>query len=192
MSYVNSTAKSTGKITEIITEDFFKEHNYNCFKPQGKDIGIDKIVTSDKYPGREIKIQVKGRNVKKTPRWFQLKVSSAKIRKALNTGRDLNELWMEKIKMVDFWVLVSIPENEIWVFPSEVVLKIAELNYPHYTKRSDNNYSEVFYDKNGKIKSKQKELNLDKEDENGVKLYKRFARYKFDPSGIEEFFAGLR
>ena len=79
MSYNNSTAKETGKSTEEITDRFFIENGYNCTKPSGKDIGVDRIVTSNNYPGVEVKIQIKGRRVEETPRWFQFKVNSPQI-----------------------------------------------------------------------------------------------------------------
>jgi len=188
MSYKNSTAKETGKSTESTVDKFFIENGYNCVKPSGKDIGIDRIVTSDKYPGVEVKIQIKGRRVEETPRWFQFKVNSSKIRDAIASGKDLNELWKERIYMNDFWVLVSIPKNEIWVFPSVVIHEIADINYHKYKGRRDNNFNEVFTDKNGKIESKQKELNLNNMDEDGVVLYERFAAYKHNLSCIEDFF----
>jgi hypothetical protein len=188
MSYKNSSAKSTGKITEAETDKFFIEHGFNCVQPQGQDIGIDRIVTSDKYQGIEAKIQVKGRYPENTPRWFQFKVNSAKIRKAIKSGKDLNELWKERIYMVDFWVLISIPKNEIWIFPSKVIHEIANINYHKYKGRKDNNFNEVFKDKNEKIEKKQKELNLDIENENGIKLYKQFEEYKFNISCVEDYF----
>ena len=188
MSYKTNTAKSTGIITEKQTDQFFNEFGFNCVKPDGLDTGIDRIVTSDKYPGIEAKIQVKGRLPEKTPRWFQFKVNSAKIRDAIKEGKDLNDLWKERIFMVDFWVLISIPKNEIWIFPSKIIYEIANLNSRKYKGRKDNNYTEVYVDKNGKIEKKQKELNLDIEDENGIKLYERYSKYKFNISCVEDFF----
>ena len=188
MSYKNSTAKVTGVITETETDKFFVKHGFNCFRPQGQDIGIDRIVTSNKYSEIEAKVQVKGRYQEETPRWFQFKINSAKIRDAIKAGKDLNELWKERIYMVDFWVLISIPKNEIWVFPSKVIHEIAAINYNKYKGRKDNNFSEVFRDKKGVIKKKQKELNLDIEDEHGIKLFKRYESYKFNISCVESFF----
>lgn len=188
MSYKTNTAKSTGIITENQTDQFFNKFGFNCVKPDGQDTGIDRIVTSDKYPGIEAKIQVKGRLPEKTPRWFQFKVNSAKIRDAIKEGKDLNDLWKERIFMVDFWALISIPKNEIWIFPSKIIYEIANLNSRKYKGRKDNNYAEVYVDKNGKIEKKQKELNLDIEDENGIKLYERYSKYKFNISCVEDFF----
>ena len=39
-----------------------------------------------------------------------------------------------------------------------------------------------------KLKKKQKELNLDIEDENGIKLHKRFEEYKNNISCVEDYF----
>lgn len=188
MSYKTNSAKSTGTITEERTDKFFNDLGFNCVKPDGPDIGIDRILTSAKYPGLAAKIQVKGRLPEKTPRWFQFKVNSAKIRDAIEEGKDLNELWKERIYMVDFWVLISIPKNEIWIFPSKIIHEIANLNSDKYRGRQDNNFSDVYTNRNGKIKPKQKELNLDIEDENGIKLYKRYSSYKFNISCVEDFF----
>lgn len=188
MSYKTNTAKLTGNLTEETTDMFFMGHGFKCVKPKGQDIGIDRIVTSEKYPGIEAKIQVKGRNPIKTPRWFQFKVNSAKIKNALKSGKNLNELWKERIYMVDFWVLVSIPEDEIWIFPSQIIHEIADISVYKYKNRRDNNFDEVFFDKNEKIEKKQKELNLDIEDESGIKLTKRFEKYKYNISCVDDFF----
>ena len=188
MSYKTNTAKKTGIFTEEETDHFFSRFGYDCVRPNGSDIGIDRIVTSKKHPGIEAKVQVKGRLPEKTPRWFQFKVNSAPIRIAIKEGKDLNDLWKERIYIVDFWVLISIPEKEIWVFPSNIIHEIAIINSKKYKGRKDNNFSKVYTDRNGKIEKKQKELNLDIEDENGIKLYERYSIYKSNISCIENFF----
>jgi hypothetical protein len=89
--------------------------------------------------------------------------------------------------MVDFWVLVSIPCKEIWIFPSQIINQIAEANFTKYHTRRDNNYSQINIDKNGKVEKKQKELNLDIYDVNGVQLFKKYKDYKNNISQIHEF-----
>ena len=187
MSYFDGIAKNTGHLGETECDRFLKDNGFNSVRPTGPDIGIDRIVSSKEYPNKSAKIQVKGRSQVENPRWFQLTVPGVQLRDAHANGQDLNELWKSRIFMVDFWILVSIPCKEIWIFPSQVIYQIAEANFPKYHTRRDNNYSQINIDKNGKVEKKQKELNLDIYDVNGVQLFKKYKEYKNNISLIQEF-----
>lgn len=187
MSYEDGFAKKTGHIGEAECDKFLKENGFNSVRPTGSDIGIDRIVSSKEYPNKSAKIQVKGRSQVENPRWFQLTVPGVQLRDAYARGQDLNEIWRKRIFMVDFWILVSILYNEIWIFPSQIIYQIAEANFPKYHTRRDNNYSQIYIDKNGKVEKKQKELNLDIYDVNGIQLFKKYKEYINNISLIHEF-----
>jgi hypothetical protein len=186
MGYGDKIAKKTGKLGEAEAEKFFIENGFECFKPI-PDIGVDRVLNLKNVSDKQIKVQIKGRGQSKNPRWFQLKVSEVQLKKAYEINQDLNELWKQQIYMVDFWVLVSIPKNEIWVFPSKIIHEIADINFKKYFTREDNNYNQLNYYKNGKVKKKQKEINLDLKDENGVELFEKYKNYKNNISLIKEF-----
>jgi hypothetical protein len=187
MSYKDGIANNTGKIGETEADQFFKNNGLHSWKPPGPDIGIDRIVNLNSSPRLQAKIQVKGRRQVQNPRWFQLSITPTQIIKASNDKIDLNDLWKKKIDIVDFWILVSIPNKEIWVFPSRVIHEIAELNYPIYKSRKDNDYSQVHYANKGKIAKKQKELNLDIKDKNGILITERFLFLKNNISPLLDF-----
>lgn len=187
MSYQDGTAKMTGRIGEREADNFLIRHGFNVLRPPGQDIGVDRLVNHPEASDKEAKVQVKGRRQESNPRWFQLTVTAAKIRDAYERGEDLEKLWRERIYQVDFWLLVSTPKNEIWVFPSEVIFKIAAANHKHYKSRRDNQYEKPDYDKNGKIQKKQKELNLDVCDEGGSPLWKKYQKFLNNPEPIYNF-----
>ena len=187
MSYEDGIAKTTGHLGENECDIFLIENGFSSVKPTDPDIGIDRIVSSKEFPNKSAKIQVKGRSQVENPRWFQLTVPGVQLRDAHAKGQDLNDLWKKRIFMVDFWLLVSIPCNEIWIFPSQIIYQIAEANFPKYYTRRDNNYSQIYIDKNGKVEKKQKELNLDIYDVNGIQLFKKYKEYKGNISLIRDF-----
>lgn len=187
MSYKDGIANETGALGEKEVDLFFKSNGLFYQKPSGQDIGIDRIVKLNEHSKKEAKIQIKGRRQLTNPRWFQLTVTRKKLYTSLSNNTDLNELWKEKIIMVDFWVLVSIPKSELWIFPSIVIYDIAAFNSRFYKKRRDNDFSQVHYDKWGKIEKKQKELNLDIMDEEGIPLHIKYKDYKENISIIIEY-----
>ena len=187
MSYIDGIARITGKIGEAEVDQFFRNNGLYFCRPPGLDIGIDRIVSLDNKFTIQAKIQIKGRRQISNPRWFQLSITPFQISKSLKDKTDLNDLWRKKIDMVDFWILVSIPKNEIWVFPSHVIHEIASINYSVYKTRNDNDYSQVHYTKNGKIAKKQKELNLDIIDKFGIPLTEKFASFKDNLSPLVDF-----
>jgi hypothetical protein len=187
MSYKDGLAKRTGHLGEKECDEFLKENGFISVKPTGPDNGIDRIVSLKEYPNKSAKIQVKGRSQVENPRWFQLTVPRVQLRNAYAIGQDLNQLWKKRIFMVDFWILISIPNNEIWIFPSQIIYQIAEANFIKYHTRRDNNYSQVNIDKNGRVEMKHKELNLDIFDTNGIQLFKKYKEYINNISLIHDF-----
>lgn len=190
MSYKDGIASTTGRIGEAEVDQLFKHNGLYYFRPPGLDIGIDRIVSLNEKSTIQAKIQIKGRRQISNPRWFQLSVTPDQISRSVKEMTDLNDLWLKKIYMVDFWILVSIPKNEIWIFPSQVIHEIASINSPVYKNRKDNNYSQVHYTKHGKIAKKQKELNLDTKDSNGVLLTKRFSSFRNNINPLIDFLRG--
>jgi|LSQX01.3.fsa_nt_gb hypothetical protein len=190
MSYVDGFAKETGRLGEAEVGSFFRDKGLYCAKPEGKDYGIDRIVKFHPLAKKEARIQVKGRRQKANPRWFQLTVTGPQQALCLEENGDLNELWKTRINMVDFWVMVSIPLNEIWVFPSAIVFEITEANARVYTGRKDNDFNRVYFNKHGKIEKKQKELNLNITDESGTPLYEKYSQYRDNLKVIIDFLNG--
>ena len=188
MSYEDGIAKKTGRIGEDEADKFLEDNGFSKHRPAGRDIGIDRLVSLPERTNKEARIQVKGRGQIANPRWFQLTVPGAQVRDAFEEGKDLEELWERRIYQVDFWVLVSIPAQEVWVFPSEVIFEIAETNNFSYRSRRDNQYDKPHYDKKGKIQKKQKELNLDVKDESGIPLREKFQRYRDNAECLYAFF----
>jgi uncharacterized protein YxeA len=186
MGYEKDDAKVTGKLGEKEAKQKLEEYGLSVYEPEGKDVGIDFLAHFPERPEFTVKLQVKGRRQIENPRWFQVSISPSKIKAAYEKSMDLEQLWRDKISMVDFWLLASIPLNEIWVLPYEKTLELAELNHPYYKTRKDNQYDKPHYDKHGRFAKKQKELNLDLLDENGLqKLTERFKFYlnNFDQIG---------
>jgi len=161
VGYEDGHARKTGHLGEAEAKQFFQTNGFSAVKPAGQDIGIDLIISSNINPNMTAKAQVKGRRQVKNPRWFQLSITPYQINEAWSRGVQLDELWKKKIRMADFWIMVSIPLDEIWVIPSEKVIEIAVLNSEKYGSRLDNQFKEPHHTKHGKIAKKQKELNLD-------------------------------
>jgi hypothetical protein len=187
MSYVDGFAKVTGQLGEAEADRFFKQNGLLCFRPSGKDIGIDRIIKLSESAKKEAKIQIKGRRQEANPRWFQLTVTSKQQEICIRDKGDLNELWRKRISMVDFWVLVSIPLNEIWIFPSAIIFEFAEINARIYCNRRDNNFDQIYLNKQGKIEKKQKELNLNVMNDSGNILSEKYSKYKNNFSIIIDY-----
>jgi hypothetical protein len=106
---------------------------------------------------------------------------------AWNAGR-LDQAWANKILQTDFWLLISIPLDEIWVIPSSVVLDIARANEAIYSTRLDNQYDALQYDLRGKVAKKQKELNLDIV-VNGKPLWSQLVPYRNNTDALRKWMA---
>jgi len=191
MGYENGRAGKTGRLGEKEAIQFLDSHGYTAVKPAGKDVGVDLLINQIENPTIIAKAQVKGRRQLANPRWFQLSITPSKIKNAWDSGEPLDSLWKNKIRMVDFWILVSIPLNEVWVIPSDKVMEIAELNSKKYSSRIDNQYEKPSYTKHGKIAKKQKELNLDIEVD-GIPIWKRYIIYKNNVNSLREYFKSLK
>lgn len=149
--------KETGEKSEkMVKEKLENEFHLKTRKPI-PDLGIDLEVPNPIYSDKPIKIQIKGRgelNTGKTYRWFQIQRSKRK-----NTN--------EKIALVDFFVLVSLHHQEMWVFTKEEIDEIIKRTAYKYQGRADN--------KTGQ----QREINLDiRLDKTGPLVIKAFKNNK--------------
>ena len=190
MGYEDGQARKTGRLGEQEAKEFLIQKGFHVRKPTGKDVGVDLLVSPKKRDSIHAKAQVKGRRQIQNPRWFQLSITPSQIAIAWSSGQKLDSLWKNKIKMVDFWIMVSIPLSEVWVIPSKEVMEIALLNSMKYSSRLDNQYDKPHYTKLGKIAKKQKELNLDI-DIDGDPILKRFSAYRNNVDSLTQFFKKL-
>lgn len=188
MSYATINAKQTGIAGEFIADFYLRQHGYKTDIPEGKDEGIDLLVYTSEKPEIRARIQVKSRGQVANPRWFQLTVPPSWIEKAKENLSDLNQLWVKRIEMVDFFMMVSLPLAEVWMFPSAIVKAIAEENAQVYHTRLDNDYSALHYNRDGRLARKQKELNLDIADRNGQMLWKKYWGYRNNLMCLGEYF----
>ena len=191
MGYEDGRAGKTGRLGEKEAIQFLVSNGFSAVKPSGKDVGIDLLVSPKDNSTLYAKAQVKGRRQVANPRWFQLSITPAQIEAAWSSGQPLESLWKKKIRMVDFWIMVSIPLNEVWVIPSDKVMEIAEMNAKKYCSRLDNQYDKPSYTKHGKIAKKQKELNLDIEVD-GIQIWKKFCNYKNSVNSLIGYFQSLK
>jgi hypothetical protein len=168
-----STKVPTGKLTEHRVLTRLRSMGLVAYKPI-PDRGVDIEVKSLENPNKTLRLQVKGRNPKYDPnwRWFQIRVQPKELRGAKEKGIDADQTWIDKVNMVDFFVLDAVRHDEMWVLPKEKVFELIKLNEHKYSSRSDNvfNYEEP-------LKQKQKEMNLDIEVE-GEKLTEKFSKFR--------------
>ena len=165
--------RGTGRIAEqrVITK--LKSFGLMAYKPV-PDFGIDIITHPLGIQFKTVKIQVKGRNPEKDPnlRWFQIRVTQKELQRAKNMGIEPDQSWINKVNMVDFFILDAVKVNEMWVLPINKVFELIKLNEQIFAKRPDNIFT---YD--SPIKDKQKEMNLDII-VNGEKLTEKFKSFK--------------
>lgn len=192
MGYEKDDAKETGDLGEGEARRKLEAYGLMVSEPDGPDVGIDFLAYFPERPDLSAKLQVKGRRKIDSPRWFSAPVAKSKIKAAYEKNMDLEQLWRDQISLVDFWLLVSIPLNEIWVLPYEKTIELAELNNPHYITWQDNQFDEPHYDKYGKLANKKKELNLDQLDKDGQKLTERFKFYLNNFDQIGDFLKRLQ
>ena len=112
------------------------------------DKGIDLIVYHPDNPDKRLNLQIKGRGAKqsnKRYRWFQLRTSKAQRERA----PDPKDAWRMKVEKCDFFLLVSLYYDEVWVFPQKQVIELIERNQVVYGHRKNN------------IRGEQVEMDLD-------------------------------
>jgi hypothetical protein len=177
MGYGDGRAKKTGKIGESEARNALIAAGLHAEKPPGKDIGIDLEIWLSDHNKRRATAQVKGRRDIVHPLWFAATVTSKQLRKAWEATGSIRDTWKQRILSVDFWLLVSVPRNEIWVLPASKALELAILNEPFHLNRRDNQYDRPFFKPNGKIEAKQKELYLGRT-VNYMPLTQKFAAYR--------------
>lgn len=186
MGYESNNARATGKNTEAYAARFLNDAGYSATRPQGRDSGID-LEIHERTTGKIATAQVKGRGQAANPRWFQVSISPNRVEAAWNAGH-LDRLWQDKILQTDFWLLVSIPLDEIWVIPSPVVIDIARANETMYASRLDNRYDQLQRDLRGNVAKKQKELNLDII-VNGQFLWNQLTVYRNNTDALQKWMA---
>ena len=141
----------TGYNTEKIAKEKIESLGLVVRKPKYDD-GVDLEAYDPENPVKIVKIQIKGRNIQSSSnwnRWFQLRTSSAQRQRAESRGIPAADAYKEKVLKCDFFILVSVKHNEMWVFPQKDVLELIELNKTVYGNRPDN------------VRGEQKEMNLD-------------------------------
>ena len=170
--------RETGKQAELRVRDKLELLRLVVEKPEG-DRGIRLETHAPGNRSRHALIQVKGRNPEKDPnlRWFQIRVSGKELKRAKEQGWPPDQTWKDKVQEVDFFVLVALRVDEIWVLTRPRVHELIRLNEFRYGSRPDNDFA---YETPQKYR--QKEMNLDIEVNREV-LTSRFQDCKdnFDP-----------
>ena len=172
----------TGKSTEHRVKSKLESFGLRAYKPI-PDRGVDLVAQWPKKPNRVVNIQVKGRNPKIDPnlRWFQIRVSPSELSIAKVEGLLAEQTWIKKVQKADFFVLVAVKVDEMWVLARDQILELIQLNEHVYRTRPDN-----VFDYDTPLKQKQKEMNLDIEVE-GRKLTEVFSQCKDNFGPILKF-----
>jgi len=152
----------TRQLTEFMVKDKLESYGLDVSKLD-EDYGIvDLEVRNPGKSSKVVRLQVKGCNPDKSEnlRWFQLRVSKKEIEQARDNGIPEAELeeatWHKKVLAVDFFMLVAVKVDEIWVMDQSETFELIRLNEKKYHSRPDNIF---VYEK--PVKYKQKEMNLD-------------------------------
>jgi hypothetical protein len=130
----------TGKITEAWVKDEILKLGLFADKPV-PDRGVDLVVTSSRKPNTILKIQVKGRGEiqkNKRYRWFQVRTTLKQREEAINEGLPVNEAWRKKIAKAEIFILVSQRYHEFWIFKSNDIENLIQVNRLVHGKRKDN------------------------------------------------------
>jgi hypothetical protein len=157
----------TGQSTEQKVRDHLKSIGFETDKPK-RDIGVDLEVWHPTNPVRRVYVQIKGRGKTQKNgryRWFQIRTTRKQRDDTENEGLSVSEAWQKKVKLCDFFVLVSEKHEEYWVFPAAIIREIVNINKSKYGKREDN------------ISGKQAEMDLDIEC-SGKSLAEIYESYK--------------
>jgi hypothetical protein len=160
------TQHKTGTLTERLVSEQLVFSGLIAIKPI-PDKGIDFMVHHPDHEDKKVLIQVKGRGAtqkNKRYRWFQIRTTPKQRKETVEAGLPVSEAWRKKVKLCDFFILVSERYSECWVFPKDIICEIASINRKKYGGRKDNQ------------DGIQTELDLDIED-NGVKLTKTYSDY---------------
>jgi hypothetical protein len=102
---------------------------------------------------------------------FQIIVPYEELKKAHDMGVEPDQTWINKVNMVDYFILDAVKVNEMWVLPVNKAIELIILNEQIYAKRPDN-----IFTYGHRIQNKQKEMNLDIT-VNAEKLTKTFEFY---------------
>ena len=128
------TQQKTGDTTEKLVQQ--KLESLGFLVEQGPDKkSVDLVVAHPDRPNTWLNIQVKGRGKTQTNeryRWFQLRMTERQRLDACEMGLSLEDAWRPKVDKCDFFILVSLKHNELWVFHKDEVAELIELNKTRY------------------------------------------------------------
>ena len=88
-----------------------------------------------------MEIQVKGRGEFQTNeryRWFQIRTTLKQREETIAEGLSVNESWRKKVAKTDFFILVSLKYQEFWIFDSNDIADLIQINRNYYGNRKDN------------------------------------------------------
>ncbi|HRH72324.1 MAG TPA: hypothetical protein PLM62_04485 [Zoogloea sp.] len=131
---------ATGRATEQLAREKLEALGLATRRPSFDD-GVDLEVFSPKNPQRIVRIQVKGRGEKQSNqryRWFQLRTTENQRRMAQQAGMEAADAYKIKAAKSEIFILVALKYTECWVFTTDEILDIIELNKAAYGTRRDN------------------------------------------------------
>jgi hypothetical protein len=177
MTISNRTGQpKTGRLAEERVIQRLKSLGLAAHKPI-PDLGVDIEAHFPQTPNRIVKIQVKGRC--NTPRknsdlrHFQIRVSERELETGMRDNINPDQLWIDKVNAVDFFVLDAIPLNEMWVFHREKIFDVIQLNDSKYIRKNN-----IFiYDLPLKTKQKELDLNILISGDNGLFQSEEYKHY---------------
>lgn len=143
--------KLTGKISEDWVKVEIDKLGLNSFKPK-PDRGVDLVVSSFNKPGTTLSIQVKGRGAtqsNKKYRWFQVRTTPNQRKKTLEESLPVSEAWVTKVTKAEVFILVSIKYHEFWIFTSDDIQQLVQMNrlvYRHWKDNMDGSQAEINLD----------------------------------------------
>jgi len=160
---------ATGKLSEEMVSDHLKALGLETRKPI-PDRGIDLEVWHPSRSSKRLSIQIKARNPQTITsyRWFQIRIPATAQEHAYQRGMKPEETWKEKVNLVDFFILVAVYYNEMWVFSNSQTIELIKLNEQQYGTRPDN-----IITLRPPFTGKQKEMNLEAEI-SGPSIMQRF------------------
>lgn len=128
------TQQQTGNKTEGLVQSKLESLGF-LVEPGPDKKSIDLIVSHPDRPTTKLNIQVKGRGKIQTNeryRWFQLRMTDNQRLDACEIGLSLEDAWRPKVDKCDFFILVSLKHNEMWVFHKDEVVELIEMNKTRY------------------------------------------------------------
>ena len=78
------------------------------------------------------KVRVKGHGDVNDPCWFSLTFFEEDIQSALEKRIKRDKAWKCNVAKYDFFILVSLPLNRMWLFTPQEIVKLIEINLKQY------------------------------------------------------------